>query len=39
MIWPVTDIGSLPTTMEEHPILGYDRFHSGIDYAAGYTWP
>ncbi|MGI6633425.1 MAG: murein hydrolase activator EnvC family protein [Bacillota bacterium] len=40
MIWPVTGYwitsyyGSRP-----HPVLGYTRFHSGIDYAADYNVP
>jgi murein DD-endopeptidase MepM/ murein hydrolase activator NlpD len=40
MIWPVT--GYWITSyygMRYHPVLGYDRFHSGIDYAADYNVP
>lgn len=40
MIWPVTGywISSYYGT-RLHPILGYPRFHSGIDYAADYNIP
>ncbi|HHY44773.1 MAG TPA: peptidoglycan DD-metalloendopeptidase family protein [Firmicutes bacterium] len=40
MIWPVT--GYWITSYygwRYHPVLGYDRFHSGIDYAADYNVP
>ncbi len=40
MIWPVT--GYWITSYygwRHHPVLGYDRFHSGIDYAADYNVP
>jgi murein DD-endopeptidase MepM/ murein hydrolase activator NlpD len=40
MIWPVTGYWiSSYYGWRHHPILGYDRFHSGIDYAAGYNVP
>ena len=39
LAWPVNGVVTSGFGMRFHPILGYTRFHRGVDYGAAYGSP